>query len=553
MAVVGLLSCTTGGRRLLLLLPCIGICCLLLLTTVLQQTHVVAVGSVLLPKLTGLVLNAPPSYYENEDGRELIVYDAPDTVGFNKLYFFRNLSNNTWNEEVKIACGKLFHVLAAEVVNINWFSAPDGKCGGQIDWKDALVVVRKGMEKGLLLPMGFVSSASGTSVVTPMSSDFNVLSDVKKSINLTSDLILQIAKRVTSATMFLHKYGVVHNRITSRNVVLRQEEHNNNTAYLSFLFDATTEGQTLSDSPFHMTPPNKSGKLEPVDSRYEVYTIGVMLAGLMIEEETRDMIDEIPKFVNGWQKNVEWLNIARFTAPYIFGETLIFGNELGNDTANRRLRIFCTFALIGDANFRPPLDGAAKYLTSATVPDHLLQLSVRSFLIPYALSLEAQNQRGRAKDNPSPYWIERFNYWETLGKPKLQEIDEYFKKITTMEQKICYKKTKIITTVNELKRKLKYQEYLSNYKQHINSNILSTPFYKQIQQTINKTLKDTFNFMHTFNFLFSDFIDYLTVDNLRAKGLLPVDKQGKAEYKKIKDKQTIFKGCAKILAKHLAD
>eukprot|EP00922_Rhytidocystis_sp_ex-Travisia-forbesii_P026692 GHVS01039044.1.p1 GENE.GHVS01039044.1~~GHVS01039044.1.p1 ORF type:complete len:588 (-),score=46.77 GHVS01039044.1:102-1865(-) len=568
----------------LLLLPWIGICCLLLPTVV--------VGGSLLPELFGMSDLTKPSQYINQGDLELTVYDISQYLidgNSGQLYFFSgNAFQGRWEREMKTRCGKVFHSLVKKVPNVKWLVSPTGDSqGGMIDFGEALVVVRKGMEEGLLLPMGFINKKDGmTSFVIFMPSDFHFLSDVESSMTWSSDSILLIAKNVTLAANCLLQHSGVHNSISSRNIIIG--EHKNKVViYLSLLFDTASYQRQEKTGLFHMTPPNPQYQYQVVDNLYEVYTIGVMLAGLMMKDSktTRPMIDDIPNSVVEWQKNAEWINIARFTSPNLYGESLLFGKESvsNNNDAARRLHIFCTFALIGRFPDRRGLvTRAHEYLTRHNVCD-ALQNDVNKYLLKYAMSLEEKNQSGRANGNQSPYWMERFNFWETLVEDKVEEIKKFIRESQERIQLLELSKTQNIRNVEDLKKlvrseaggmitkaddkladvrgkqdkkkaivnklqgNLMYQDFLISYKQQI-QKILTEPFYQQIRATRNETLKKVFTVVHTFNFLFPEFVKYITVEGFRLAVVGRVDKEGQAEYLGIINRQKTFgAGCYELL------
>ncbi len=160
------------------------------------------------------------------------------------------------------------------------------------------------------------------------------LSEVIGSKSLNFDLILRIATQATRGLLEAHENGLIHENLTSQNIVLLEGGHIKLFNFvLPFLFNNTdhTENCDLRnlDQPIPLkTPPliNLSYRApeqvrgEPVDVRTDLYSLGVILYELCVgeflflgedvkslnqqiqERELPQLITVKPEFSSGWSR-----------------------------------------------------------------------------------------------------------------------------------------------------------------------------------------------------------------------------------------------------------
>eukprot|EP00922_Rhytidocystis_sp_ex-Travisia-forbesii_P040738 GHVS01060748.1.p1 GENE.GHVS01060748.1~~GHVS01060748.1.p1 ORF type:complete len:591 (+),score=61.80 GHVS01060748.1:133-1905(+) len=451
--------------------------------------------------------------------------------------------------------GRVFKLFAKDVVQLEGEESP-------LHWVDAIPVVRKAYEGGLILPLGFVNSGVyGWGSVWPSFKSFMPFCGTNLAFVLssfTADQVLKLANSVVASTTLLHQNGLSYGRLLTGQIFGDEE----NTKFLLNSFSGT-KGYGEQKLVFGSVP----GELYPkADSFLQLYEVGEMLATVpagdeplvqaryathrwsdtlkrhfhktLSSEDTLGMVQVadtffgnddsddltvpfnvfLKKYKNKFETVSLWLNIARFSRPYLFGEDLTFKRdskeELGNDSASR-LQTFCTLALVGVGEYRPTLEGAAKYLQDGTDVADLLKVDVPKYLIPYSLFLARQMEvEAPAHDSHKDCIFDKLS---RVAKNLIEvgirrNVDDYYKH--TVER--------YTTAIDKMK----------------------DDGATAITQSKNESLRVALNVVHTFCFMFPDFIKYLTVEGLKAAGFLEVDAGGKDEYWNIPEEtRTLLNRC----------
>eukprot|EP00922_Rhytidocystis_sp_ex-Travisia-forbesii_P040741 GHVS01060752.1.p1 GENE.GHVS01060752.1~~GHVS01060752.1.p1 ORF type:complete len:595 (+),score=60.72 GHVS01060752.1:121-1905(+) len=456
--------------------------------------------------------------------------------------------------------GKLFSLFG--VVQVEGEGAPPEVRQSRLHWVEATAVVRKAYEKGLILPLGFIKTKTmkGWGSVWPTFKGLKKYCGAGSAFNLnswTADQVLKLANSVVELTMLLQKNNLSYGRLQASQILGTQPQ----TKFLLYSFDDTRVSGTPKQV-FGSVP----GKLvQTADSCLQLYEVGVMLASVPVavqlmvaavtvtdlwhedlkrqfsmfssessqrmakladsyfgNDESESITAPLNVAVANYQKSLEtvslWLNIARFSRPYLFGEDLTFKRdskeELGNDSASR-LQTFCTLALVGVGEYRPTLEGAAKYLQDGTDVADLLKVDVPKYLIPYSLFLARQMEvEAPAHDSHKDCIFDKLS---RVAKNLIEvgirrNVDDYYKH--TVER--------YTTAIDKMK----------------------DDGATAITQSKNESLRVALNVVHTFCFMFPDFIKYLTVEGLKAAGFLEVDAGGKDEYWNIPEEtRTLLNRC----------
>eukprot|EP00922_Rhytidocystis_sp_ex-Travisia-forbesii_P040746 GHVS01060757.1.p1 GENE.GHVS01060757.1~~GHVS01060757.1.p1 ORF type:complete len:555 (+),score=33.98 GHVS01060757.1:100-1764(+) len=417
----------------------------------------------------------------------------------------------------------------------------------------AVSVGRYALAKGVLIPIGEVPSQRGVLTMWPIFDGFTY--SVAKPVSIgapadpiqwTADNKLALANDLVTSASYLHQVDLAHFQFSLDEIYGgRQEE---NPKFLPSSFGNLTQYgevvRVLGCTPGEMW--------QRVDDKFDLYQMGVLLSSISAPMENScgqiASFDQLRENVLGdadaqtlsdylgsqlaphhkalsvmVTEFMYWLNIARFSRPFLFGEDLMFsredGQKLGDDNKSR-LHIFCTLALIGDENLRPNLIDASWYLRTRDVTA-LLAVDVPKFLVPYSHSVSEM---------------------VIAVKPNLS--------IWHIMNIVANKLVKLDTEWNGAEgEKLHLRERIDNYATKVHE-MLKTDFVKQIVITRNRWLMRALLEVHTFSFLFADFLGYLEVRHL--KSVLPVgglSEDGKKEFAGIPRKDRVFGPCFEIVDK----
>eukprot|EP00922_Rhytidocystis_sp_ex-Travisia-forbesii_P040745 GHVS01060756.1.p1 GENE.GHVS01060756.1~~GHVS01060756.1.p1 ORF type:complete len:631 (+),score=72.68 GHVS01060756.1:121-2013(+) len=492
--------------------------------------------------------------------------------------------------------GKLFKLFVNDVVQMQGAEAPPEARDSRLHWVEATAVVRKAYEKGLILPLGFIkTSRHGWGCVWPGFKGLSLYCGAGSAFNLnswTADQVLKLANSVVASTTLLHQNGLSYGRLLTGQIFGDEE----NTKFLLNSFSGT-KGYGEQKLVFGSVP----GELYPkADSFLQLYEVGEMLATVpagdeplvqaryathrwsdtlkrhfhktLSSEDTLGMVQVadtffgnddsddltvpfnvfLKKYKNKFETVSLWLNIARFSRPYLFGEDLTFKRdskeELGNDSASR-LQTFCTLALVGVGEYRPTLEGAAKYLQDGTDVADLLKVDVPKYLIPYSLFLARQMEvEAPAHDSHKDCIFDKLSrvaknlievgIRRNVGDDYKHTVERY----TTAFDKLSRVAKNLIEVGIRRNVGDGYKQTVERYTTAIDK--MKDGGATAITQSKNESLRVALNVVHTFCFMFPDFIKYLTVEGLKAAGFLEVDAGGKDEYWNIPEEtRTLLNRC----------
>eukprot|EP00922_Rhytidocystis_sp_ex-Travisia-forbesii_P040744 GHVS01060755.1.p1 GENE.GHVS01060755.1~~GHVS01060755.1.p1 ORF type:complete len:554 (+),score=38.02 GHVS01060755.1:139-1800(+) len=442
---------------------------------------------------------------------------------------------------------KLFSSFADKAIPVESSVLP-----GVVSGSWAVSVVRNALAKGVLIPIGEVPSQRGVLTMWPIFDGFTY--SVAKPVSIgapadpiqwTADNKLALANDLVTSASYLHRVDLAHFQFSLDEIYGgRQEE---NPKFLPSSFGNLTQyGEVVRVS--GCTP----GEMwQRVDDKFDLYQMGVLLSSISAPmedscgqiaslDEMRETVlgdadaqtlteylglpvafhyKELSGLVTGF---MHWLNIARFSRPFLFGEDLMFtrkdGQKLGDDNKSR-LHIFCTLALIGDENLRPNLIDASWYLGNRDVTAGLA-VDVPKFLVPY--SHLVADMVLEVKPNVC--------IWRNLHVVASQLAD--------LGEEWDYER-----------EKGQLFERIDNYVTKV-SKMLKTDFVNQIGITKDPSLMRALVEVHTFSVLFGDFLGYLQVRHL--KSVLPgggLSEAGKKEFADIPSKDRVFGHCFEILDK----
>eukprot|EP00922_Rhytidocystis_sp_ex-Travisia-forbesii_P040749 GHVS01060760.1.p1 GENE.GHVS01060760.1~~GHVS01060760.1.p1 ORF type:complete len:549 (+),score=39.39 GHVS01060760.1:41-1687(+) len=447
-------------------------------------------------------------------------------------------------------CGKLFDSVQNDPAN----DLPLSKDADPME--KALAVSRTGLQKGVVFPISITKLVTcRTLFVWPIFEGFEnpivptqfPIGAPPDPIRWTADNKLALANDLVASASYLHQVDLAHFQFSLDEIYGgRQEE---NPKFLPSSFGNLTQYgevvRVLGCTPGEMW--------QRVDDKFDLYQMGVLLATISApvanscdqfesfrkwREPLGQSSEAHPLYAAGPDMNqaieavtrssrrqltmsMHWLNIARFSRPFLFGEDLMFTRRDGQrlwDDNKCRLHIFCTLALIGDENLRPNLIDASSYLGNRDVTAGLA-VDVPKFLVPYSHSVA--DMVVEVKPNVC--------IWH-----KLRTVASQLVKLGT-EWK------------GAEGEKLQLRERIENYASKVRK-MLKTDFVNQIGFTKDPSLIRALVEVHTFSVLFGDFLEYFQVDHL--KSVLPgggLSGAGKKEFAGIRRKKSVFGPCLEIL------
>eukprot|EP00922_Rhytidocystis_sp_ex-Travisia-forbesii_P040742 GHVS01060753.1.p1 GENE.GHVS01060753.1~~GHVS01060753.1.p1 ORF type:complete len:553 (+),score=42.37 GHVS01060753.1:41-1699(+) len=536
----------------LLLVPCLAVCVLAALNSdnfgmdISRDSATFPNSKYLLRFYAGM-----PKMSSNGKGR--MELEGEKVSGF----MFKDLLkvDERWTAVQLQNCGELFDAVQNDLAN----DLPLSKDADPME--KALAVSRTGLQKGVVFPISITNLVTyRTLFVWPIFEGFEnpivptqfPIGAPPDPIRWTADNKLALANDLVTSASYLHRVDLAHFQFSLDEIYGgRQEE---NPKFLPSSFGNLTQYgevvRVLGCTPGEMW--------QRVDDKFDLYQMGVLLSTISapvanscdrfesfrkwrepfgnevgghllygLSHEMRLAVEQSSCTIRGQlTMSMHWLNIARFSRPFLFGEDLMFtrkdGQKLGDDNKSR-LHIFCTLALIGDETLRPHLSDASWYLTTDSVTA-MLCTDVRKFLVPYSHSVAA--------------------------------ILENEKEGTFC----CCLWDKLVGVANQLLgmtwewngadgEKLQLRERIENYVTKV-SEMLKTDFVNQIGITKDPSLIRALVEVHTFSVLFGDFLEYFQVDHL--KSVLPgggLSEAGKKEFADIPSKDKTFGPCLEILDK----
>eukprot|EP00922_Rhytidocystis_sp_ex-Travisia-forbesii_P040740 GHVS01060751.1.p1 GENE.GHVS01060751.1~~GHVS01060751.1.p1 ORF type:complete len:549 (+),score=38.60 GHVS01060751.1:41-1687(+) len=532
----------------LLLVPCLAVCVLAALNSdnfgmdISRDSATFPNSKYLLRFYAGM-----PKMSSNGKGR--MELEGEKVSGF----MFKDLLkvDERWTAVQLQNCGELFDAVQNDLAN----DLPLSKDADPME--KALAVSRTGLQKGVVFPISITNLVTyRTLFVWPIFEGFEnpivptqfPIGAPPDPIRWTADNKLALANDLVTSASYLHRVDLAHFQFSLDEIYGgRQEE---NPKFLPSSFGNLTQYgevvRVLGCTPGEMW--------QRVDDKFDLYQMGVLLSTISapvanscdrfesfrkwrepfgnevgghllygLSHEMRLAVEQSSCTIRGQlTMSMHWLNIARFSRPFLFGEDLMFtrkdGQKLGDDNKSR-LHIFCTLALIGDENLRPNLIDASWYLGNRDVTAGLA-VDVPKFLVPY--SHLVADMVLEVKPNVC--------IWRNLHVVASQLAD--------LGEEWDYER-----------EKGQLFERIDNYVTKV-SKMLKTDFVNQIGITKDPSLMRALVEVHTFSVLFGDFLGYLQVRHL--KSVLPgggLSEAGKKEFADIPSKDRVFGHCFEILDK----